>query len=70
MKRRTKERRKVLSVCECVCVITRLAETHLKHFIDALAALRRCFKVMKAPGLRPQTPLPLVYHTPLRQVDL
>lgn len=59
-----------LSVCVCVCDFLLGTETHLKHFVDALAALRRRFKVMKAPGLRPQTPLPLVYHAPLCQVNL
>lgn len=46
------------------------AGTHLKHLVDALAALRRCLKVMEASGLRPQTPLPLVHDPPLRQVHL
>lgn len=44
--------------------------THLKHLVDALAALRRRLKVMEASGLRPQTPLPLVHDPPLRQVHL
>lgn len=44
--------------------------THLKHLVDALAALRRSLKVMEASGLRPQAPLPFVHDPPLRQVYL
>ncbi len=43
---------------------------YLKHLVDALSALRRRLKVMKPSGLRPQAPLPLVHHPPLRQVHL
>lgn len=73
-------RRHVHFMCwACVCVyecvwlqpeIILQTQTHLKHFIDALPALRRGFKVMEAPGLRPQTSLPLVDNTPLCQIHL
>lgn len=46
------------------------AGAHLKHLVDALAALRRCLKVMEASGLRPQAPLTLIHDPPLCQVHL
>lgn len=50
--------------------VSEWVSVHLKHLIDALSALRRRFKVMEAPGLCPQTPLPLIHHPPLCQVHL